>query len=204
MESPSSMKEGVGKFTSSIVRGRRRGDLENLLATELALATNSVDPILKIRHIIEAYMLLSLEEKGKILPDEEDRARLERAYSLSLALLSLTPTHDSVQFDRSMIPFPFAPDKAHEYLDFLSITWDLSGYFKTKGTGKDYYKQLAIYLSSGDASSGMCLQVKNLFVRHELPWILILLRLIFTSFISAEAWKEASTSFSTKSGMNSK
>ena len=193
------VKGNVSDFTKSIVRGRRRGDLENLLATELALATNSVDPILKIRHIIEAYMLLSQEEKGKILPSQEDRDRLERVYSLSLALLNLTPTHDSVQFDRSMIPFPFAPDKAHEYLDFLSIRWDLSGYFKNFKE-ENYYHQLAVYLSSGDASSGMCLQVKSLFIRHELPWILNLLRLIFTSFISAEVWTEVSTSFSTKSG----
>ena len=193
------IKGNVKEFASSIVRGRRRGDLENLLATELALATNSVDPILKIRHIIEAYMLLSQEEKGKILPSQEDRDRLERVYSLSLAFLNITPTHDSVQFDRSMIPFPFAPDKAHEYLDFLSIRWDLSGYFKNFKE-ENYHQQLAVYLSSGDASSGMCLQVKSLFVRHELPWTLNLLRLIFTSFISAEVWTEVSTSFSTKSG----
>jgi len=192
------VESGVERYAESIARAPRRGDVENLLATELAMATNSVDPLLKIRHILEAFMLLTSEEKERIA-SSFDLDRLKRVYDLTLSLLQITPTHDSVHVDRALIPLPFAPDKGHEYLDFLTIKWDLSSYFKKNYKEGNYYSRLTTFLTSGEAPLGMCLTVKSLFVANTLPWTLEILRRIFTSFVSPDLWKELTTSIKTGS-----
>lgn len=208
-------KSELGEYVSDILRPKRKGDLEKLLATELALATYSADPLQKIRHILEAYFLLNEEEKPLIVSKPEDQDEIHRLYVVALGLLNITTAHDSVNSDRAVIPFGFPSSRAHKYLGyFTNIVWDLSNYFKefgavykaymekrNKDNTKAYFHYFALYLGSGDASLGLCLTVKSLFIQYVMPKTLEMLRAIYTQFVSPETWTETMTSFSSKKSL---
>lgn len=206
------VKKELNSYFSEILRQKRKGDLENLLATELALATNSADPMQKVRHIFEAFLMLNEKEKSLIIPQVEDREEAHKLYVVALGLLDITPTHDRLNSDCAMIPFAFAPTQAYDYLGcFVHIAWDLSDYFKdfdstcvyhpencTDEQKRKYFAFFKRFISSGDASLGICLTVKNLFIKYALPKTLQMLRAIHTHFISPETWYDVTTSFGGK------
>jgi hypothetical protein len=207
--SDENVKQELNRYASEILWPKSKGDVENLLATELALATYSADPMQKIRHILEAYMMLTENEKSVILPHVTDRDEALQLYVVALGLLNITPTHDGIQSDCAIIPFAFGPRQAYRYLgNFVHIVWNLSNYYTTFDATyvqhpmnctdeqkRQYFALFKRYLSSGDASLGICLTVKTLFIKYVLPKTLHMLRTIYTQFISPEKWYDVTTSF---------
>jgi len=202
------LKKELQDYIPEITREKRKGDLENLLATELAIATYSADPLMKIRHIFEAYLLLNEKERFLIIPDPNEQGEVSKLYVVALALLNITTTHDDYDHDRAVVPLAFAHSEARIYLEpFSTITLDLGGYFsdwgaiykdfrenKTEKSIRLYFSCLARYLNSGKAFLGHCLIVKNLFIQYAMPKALEMLRAIYTQFISPEMWYEVTSS----------
>ena len=202
-------KQRLTDLTSNIVRAKQKGDLENLLATELAQATYSADPLQKLRHILESYLMLHENDRARVLPDPEERTLTLRLYMTTLGVLNIMPTHDSIRADRAMIPFAFPPDQAYLFLEeCLTFSWDLTKYYRgnfdrsyfldrdscTRAQIQEYYSKLLQFLSSGEAPIGLCLTIKTLFITYALPKALRILREIYTLFISPELWSDVITS----------
>jgi hypothetical protein len=74
---------------SKALRPSAMGPLQTQLATELAIATFSSDPLQKIWHILEAYRTLDQERQQEVEPDETERMKWNIRYEITMAFLNM-------------------------------------------------------------------------------------------------------------------
>lgn len=63
-------EEPIGVITRAL-RPSKKSDVQYIIASELAAATLSKDPLLKIRHICEAFLALSEEQREALVQGKE-------------------------------------------------------------------------------------------------------------------------------------
>jgi hypothetical protein len=151
-----------------------RSDIKNLIATELAMALYAPTPLQKLRHIFEAFELLTPSQQALLLR-KEDIERAHRYRQLANCINDLQKTDN----ERAFIPFDFPISEAPSYLDFFT-QW-----YRTLGASDwgDYRYRLAMYLKSGQASLAICFEVKSAFINTAMPFALSLFRSMFGSYI---------------------
>ena len=190
--------EELKAYAQSIMRPLQKGDLENMLSSEMFVATLSTDPLGKIRHIMEAYRLLNEQERMEITSPDAHRTMC-RIYTMCLSLLNIKPCMQNC----GAIPLRFAVEQAYLYINFLhDIEYDLSDYYgdhwarfmqekeESPAFKQKYYENLARYLRSTKASLVFCTEVKIAFIDYAMPLALELLRHIFSRFLGPEAQEE--------------
>jgi hypothetical protein len=162
----------------------------------------------KIRHTIEAYKLLNEEQQNKLVPDEKDRIEYWRFYRLALSLSFVPSISVQVSYyqheERTQVPFTFPEYEAYDHLLFFAqqFTWVLDNIDAmdtfSKRVKEDYNDKeawdwycRAIYRRFAHAQWDLrsCLQLKNAFVAHAMPKILVLLKLIFDAYVTPEVWQ---------------
>ncbi|MBS7612464.1 hypothetical protein KEJ27_09770 [Candidatus Bathyarchaeota archaeon] len=188
------------------VRAPKKGELEQLIASELALAVMSREPLQKIRHTLEAYLLLP-EEVRRELFTEPQRETLQILYECCVSLLHI---YEKAGPDGrfAAISWSFPIEAAPRYLYWIKRGWPIPGYenyeniddFLDKARWADreeykrlkqqYLRALAGYLCSGDSPLGVIMQVKSEFIIHCQPIISETMRVIFTKAISSQTWRE--------------
>lgn len=185
--------------TQSALRPSGLGQLESSIATELAIAIFNARPLDKVRHIMEAFLLLPEESRNKITSEGE--IPLFRAmHTLSISFLDMQFLVDPWGEKYAMVPFPFAPNIAEYYLNHFihiiyyseSMSEDLRGRLK-RGDPEaktQYYRWLARELSS-NCSVQRCFSVKNQFIMYAMPKAVNLARTIIEKFITKETWEAA-------------
>lgn len=82
----------------------KRGELEQLISSELALAVFSNNPLQKIRHVFEAYKLLPPEKRDELF-SEEERDEFERLYEVCISFINTVPTGNGVPRFAGASPF---------------------------------------------------------------------------------------------------
>ena len=98
------------------VRPAPRGELESLLAAELATAVFA-SPLGKIRHVLEAYLLLPSEERKDLFPDEKEREEFYMLYEVCISLMNTIIVQSPYTPEpTAKIPWSFPSNRAHEYL----------------------------------------------------------------------------------------
>lgn len=202
---------GLAKYADELSRGKRRGDIENLLASELAQATHATD-LVKLKHICEAYMMLSEDEKRKVFPEQEEEEwrledteipmpnEIERIHAVTLDFQQMIVL-DIFDGGQAFIPFSFPVERAYKYLAFMDGI-----FFGTKEFTKEeamclynvdkrkYFGMLQSHFLGGNAMLRHCLMLKNMFISpYAMPICLKLMRKIFTTFVSVEKWESAVT-----------
>lgn len=144
---------------------------QNLLATELATATFSADPLQKIRHVLEGYKLLEQKERDKVSTLEEAKM-FQRMYDDCLAFLGIEGLPSDDMDRRAFIPFTFE-DVALYFGDFAPQ------YATEENLGN--FKSGAVTLSS-------CTFLKNLFLSWAMDKVIILNRKMMKTFIDKKVW----------------
>jgi len=183
------------------VRPPQKGELEQLIASELALAVFSTDPLQKIRHVLEAYKLLPIETR-KDLFAEKERDEFSRLYEVCISFLQMYEEPSGNPYDPTRwvcVPFSFSWMVADRYLYWCSREWDLpfSDWPKIKQhlakldpeqRKAEYHKALcqAMY----KCSMSLARQVQTEFIVYAMPVISKIMRDIFTSVVSSETWNE--------------
>ena len=154
------------------IRGPKLGQFEQLLANELAVAAFNVDPLQKIRHILEAYMMLSDEERAKLLPAEE-QGKVEVAYRICVSLLNVVE-YPLSEFERlQAVPFDFQEKQAEKYLSMVS------------NSPIEAYRSLI-----ADAHPVYVSQFRVRFICSYMPLALQVMRRILEEYISQETWMQ--------------
>jgi hypothetical protein len=195
--------EELEETVSVAVRAPQRSDLEEWLCTELAIAVFSTDPLQKIRHIVEAYLLLPKEQRELVEPDEERRVEIMRIYDLTLSFLGTVPLPNGLE----AVPLKFPPEKGVDYwLLFSRTLWSLGEDWREALEEKrklerennkeglmEWYRQYYYYFSlllQRGAPVSMVSSVKTEFTVYAMKRCLSLLRGIYQNFISPETWME--------------
>jgi hypothetical protein len=191
------------------IRAPQRGDLEQILASNLAAAVFA-QPLDKIRMILEAFMLLPEEEQQAVAADEEEIQYIKRLYEVAVSLLNvveLEPPSPYIRGRFASVPWSFPTTVADCYLRLFinRIWWFAEGeewqefFRKVKSADLNteegqavwnrYLRELARWLASGYAALSMVEQVKNEFIIRVMPYASQLLREIFKRYISKETWE---------------
>ena len=164
---------------------------QNLLATELATATLSADPLQKIRHVCEAFLMADLGDAAGV-----SRAEVLRIHGLDLAFINKV----ALAGGELMLPWPFNVSEASDYFRQFcgGETWviGLPGFDYTqlsldskKGVAQ-YFE--AIYDATGTrpCHPGLVFELQLRFVAWALPLIVKLMTALFEKFISGETWEK--------------
>jgi len=163
-----------------VLKALKRGELEQLLATNLAAAVFA-RPLDKIRMILEAFMLLSEEEQQKVAGDKLEL--FKKMYEVVISLANTVVVRGD-RFVEVEVPWAFGVNKAEEYLaPFLTIVWPLEAHDK-----REYYEKLYVELRATN-DVGFVESAKSNFVVNAMPHALWLLRRMFEEFVSREAWE---------------
>jgi hypothetical protein len=191
------------------IRAPQRGDLEQILASNLAAAVFA-QPLDKIRMILEAFMLLPEEEQQAVAADEEEIQYIKRLYEVAVSLsnvVELEPPSPYIRGRFASVPWSFPTTVADCYLRLFinRIWWFAEGdewqefFRKVKSADLNteegqavwnrYLRELARWLASGYAALSMVEQVKNEFIIRVMPYASQLLREIFKRYISKETWE---------------
>lgn len=104
------------------VRPPKPSELQQILATELAIAIFSANPLQKIRHIFEAYFLLPQKEREELFPDKDQRTKIRMLYELCISFQNVVevpgPPGWTGRYATMGITFPF--NKASEYMPLMT------------------------------------------------------------------------------------
>ena len=199
----------LGETLAAAIRAPRRGDLEQILASNLAAAVFS-QPLDKIRMVLEAFMLLPEEEQQAVAADEEEIQCVKRLYEVAVSLSNVVELEPPVQHMRgryAAVPWSFSMTQADRYLGlFVNRMWEFAEgeewteFFrqvkaadKNTGEGKElwnsYLREFARFLCSGLASLSVVQQVKSEYIIKTMPYASRLLREIFKRYITKETWE---------------
>lgn len=184
-ESPEKISQGASRMMRS-----QKSDIQNLMATELAMATYSSNSLVKIRHILEALRMLSEPEQAILLGDQETMERATRYYTLTNAMIDLAKLDEHY----AIIPFPFTISDSPKYLDFVTQIHKLPIQGWRFTTLDQYKRDLVLVVTSGQASYGFCLIIKEMFITAGMPFALWVLKKIFREYITPAAWRDAVSS----------
>jgi len=192
------------------IRAPQRGDLEQILASNLAAAIFA-QPLDKIRMIFEGFLLLPEEEQLAVVEDEEEIEYIRRLYEVAVSLsniVEVAPPLPTMRGRCAAVPWSFSVTRADEYLSlFINRIWEFAQgeewreFFaqlknaELKSEEKEelwnaYLRELARWLSSGLAPLSIIEQLKNEYVVRTMPYASRLLREIFRRYISKETWEQ--------------
>jgi hypothetical protein len=189
------------------IRAPQRGDLEQILASNLAAALFA-QPLDKIRMILEAFLLLPEEEQHNVVQNEAERQYIREIYEVAVSLSNMVEEPPPTPYMRgryASVPWSFPTDVAHRYLRhfinrifLFSEEWErFFDKVKTADLNTEegrkiwntYLRELAGFLSSGCAALTMVQQVRNEFIIRVMPYASKLLREIFKRYITKETWE---------------
>ena len=191
------------------IRAPQRGDLEQILASNLAAALFA-QPLDKIRMILEAFLLLPEEEQHNVVQNEAERQYIREIYEVAVSLSNMVEEPPPTPYMRgryASVPWSFPTDVAHRYLRhfinrifFFSEEEEWERLFDKVKTAdlnteegrkiwNTYLRELAGFLSSGCAALTMVQQVRNEFIIRVMPYASKLLREIFKRYITKETWE---------------
>lgn len=200
-------EEELEETITMAIRAPKRGDLEQILASNLAAAIFS-KPLDKIRIILEALLLLPKEDQLAVTVNDDELQYAKELYEVAVSLSNLVETPPPYPNERgrfACIPWSFSINNAWKYLQhFVSGTFDLSSVVGegdwnalmerlSKGeedAKKDYLNALAAWLSSPHASLGSCKMLESEFCIRVMPYASELLRKIFSRYITKETWEQ--------------
>jgi len=191
------------------IRAPQRGDLEQILASNLAAAVFA-QPLDKIRMILEAFMLLPEEEQLIIATSEDEIQYIKGLYEVAVSLsniVELEPPMLNMRGRYAAVPWSFATTHADRYLSFfINRIWEFAEgeewqeFYRQlrkvdlaeehRSLWNTYLRELARWLGSGFASLSMVEQVKSEFIIKTMPYALQLLREIFKRYITKETWEQ--------------
>ena len=192
-----SEKELAGA-TQSALRPSGMQALELQISTELAIGLFNAKPLEKIRHILEAYMLLPIENQEK-LANKENMSIYKRMHTIALSFLNMQILTDPWGERYAMIPFPFNPNLGREYFEFFLKALHYNGedgkqlaarFKQDENIRRAYFSYLTKWLSS-EASLNVAFSIKTDFERWSIPRVVRLAETIITTFISKETWEQA-------------
>jgi len=191
------------------IRAPQRGDLEQILASNLAAAVFA-QPLDKIRMVLEAFMLLPEEEQQVVATGEEEIQYIKGLYEVTVSLsnvVELEPPIPHMRGRYASVPWSFSITQADRYLSlFVNRIWEFAQteewtefFRQVKTTDKNteegkelwnaYLREFAGFLCSGLASLSVVQQVKSEFIIKTMPYASQLLREIFKRYISKETWE---------------
>jgi hypothetical protein len=201
-------EEELDETLAQALRPPQRGDLEQILASNLAAAVFA-RPIDKIRMIFEAFLLLPGKEQAAIATDE-GRQCIKELYEVAVSLSSLVeePAPPYLYGRFASVPWSFPNDQGWRYLRrFMTRVIDLSFYLgpeawsslrarmekNDESAWDTYLNTLTIYLGSGLAPLTVAKMVEAEYCICVMPFASALFRKIFTRFISKETWEKTLT-----------
>ena len=165
--------------------------LQNLLATELATATLSADPLQKIRHVCEAFLMADLGDAAGV-----SRAEVLRIHGLSLAFVNKVALRDG----ELMVPWPFSINEAGDYLGPFcgGETWaiPLAGVDVERlasgeeGALAQYFEALYAATGTRPCHPGLVFELQLRFVAWALPLIVKLMTALFEKYVSGDTWEK--------------
>lgn len=161
------------KLSMTLQKALRRpkyGQLEHLLANELAVAAFHPDPLQKIRHIFEAYMVLTEAEAQQTFSQEE-RCKIEKMYNLCISLLNAVEMRMGPE-RISVVSFGFSEKQAEEYLGLI-------------GVPPENYEILTEETHPANVRF-----VIVMFTKAVMPFAVQVMRRIIENFISPETWTQ--------------
>lgn len=187
------------------VRPPQRGDLEQLVASELALAVMSANPLQKIRHCLEAYMLLPEDVRKQISETLEMDEWIPGAlYHCCISFLNIVEMPQKPTYIERFIsiPWSFPLDESSDYLFWISRVWLVDEQLveelrntedkeKRRELWNQYLKALYKYLSSGISSEIIVKHIQNEFIVFAQPIISRIMRAIFTYYVTKQTWQDA-------------
>jgi hypothetical protein len=201
--------EGLEETVVAAIRAPQRGDLEQILASNLAAAVFA-QPLDKIRMILEAFMLLPEEEQHSVVADGAEIQYIKEIYEVAVSLSNVIEVEPPTPYTRgryAVIPWSFSVTKADKYLQhFINRIWEFSGEDvgdvfwnrlhkadlnteEGERLWNDYLRKLAVFLCSGLATLSLVQQVKSEFIIRMMPYVSDLLREIFKRYITKETWE---------------
>jgi hypothetical protein len=208
-EAKSEEDEELEETLIAAVRQPMRGDLEQLLASNLAAAVFA-QPLDKVRMIFEGFMLLPPEEQLKIAKDEGEIQFIKDLYEVAVSLsnvVELEPPAPYIRGRFASVPWSFPTTVADRYLrPFINRIWwfaegeEWQEFFRKvksadpnteegQAVWNSYLRELARWLATGYAALSMVQQVKNEFIIRVMPYASQLLREIFKRYITKETWE---------------
>ncbi len=162
--------------------------------------------------MLEAFKLLSEDQQKKLVPKVEDFEEYDRIYDLCLSFAQM-PEIPRGSYETKVryasIPFAFACEDAIKYLGFLFdkalLTLDnedwqemlkkLRSEPRDSPTWRRYASLICVHFSFGETTTlQSCLRVKALFCSWAMPKVLRLLKAIFETYVSPQAWQGATDS----------
>jgi hypothetical protein len=202
------------------IRAPQRGDLEQILASNLAAALFA-PPLDKIRQILECYFLLPPEERENVA-SEWEREYIGLAYEVAVSLSSTIEHEPPTPYHRgryASVPWSFSINEADRYLEpFISRIWEWEfregdGWWEFfdrvkkadlqteegREVWRAYLRELARFLGCGWSPLALVEQVKTEFTVRVMPYASTLLREIFRRYISRETWEQMLSIFGGRS-----
>lgn len=200
----------LAEATGAALRPSGLQALELVIGTEIQIANLSQEPLQKIRHVIEAFMLLP-EEKRKDIATQEEIAQYERMHTLAISFLNTqmlpSGSHDLNRY--ASVPLTFAGEQAYNYLSpFIHLFFwptDISKEAKqrvltgVKESKERYFEWLSNIIHAGYFLQSV-LSIKVQFIAWAMPKTANLSNLITTKFLSPETWEKVLFSTMGKGG----
>jgi len=200
----------LAEATGAALRPSGLQALELVIGTELQIGNLSQEPLQKIRHVIEAFMLLP-EEKRKDIATQEEIVEYERMHTLAISFLNTqmlpSGSHDLNRY--AAVPLTFAGEQAYIYLSpFIHLFFwptDISKEAKqrvltgVKESKERYFEWLSNIIHAGYFLQSV-LSIKVQFIAWAMPKTANLSNLITTKFLSPETWEKVLFSTMGKGG----
>lgn len=184
------------------VRPPQKGELEQLISSELALAVFSTDPLQKIRHVLEAYNLLHPEQRRELFTEQE-RDEYGRLYEVCISLINTVELPSPNGGRLASVAWSFTVQDAPLYLNWIKRVWtfNIQGFgelLKRLNSGDEEvkrqawieYLQFIFDYTACACNLSFIQQLKSEFIVYCMPKISRIMRVIFTSVVSAETWSE--------------
>jgi hypothetical protein len=201
-------EESLKNALAVAIRAPQRGDLEEILASNLAAAVFA-QPLEKIRMIFEAFLLLPEEDQILIVENEEEIQYIKMLYEVVISLCNAFEVEPPISMRGrfGIIPWSFSITEADKYLSlFINRIWEFAQgdewreFFDNLKNAKIfsmegetlwniYLQELARFLCSGFAPLSLIEQIKTEYIIKIMPYASYLLREIFKNYISKETWE---------------
>ena len=116
---PEDLEGKINELESDSSRPSKFDSATQNLATELAIAQFSSDPLQKMRHICEAFFFLTKENQRLVLSDDLKQKDIEQIYDLILSFQDAKelPIFSGSFERRIAIPWRFANSAAKQYFE---------------------------------------------------------------------------------------
>lgn len=182
------------KIVVKEARRKSKVDIDKLIASELAIAMISPQPLQKIRHTLEAFKLVPKDRRVLCHVTEEEIELYERLYEVCISLMNtveVPPRYGEVGWS-------FATEVAYEYFFWIKQIRLFEGIDKKlmealkngdEEARKEYCRKLAEYMANR-CPLQIIKSFESDFIAYAMPIISELMAKILL-VISDEAWSEA-------------